>query len=77
MDWGVVVPSVDARVFRSGDGVGQGWLTGLGVSVEMPAGGLMLVPSVRGRFGSVLVREDSQSGITGLELSMTARFQGR
>lgn len=77
MDWGVVVPSVDARVFRSGDGVGQGWLTGLGVSAEMPAGGLVLVPSVRGRFGSVLVREGSQSGITGLELSMTARFRGR
>jgi len=74
MEWGVVVPSLDTRVFRSDDGVGQGWITGLGVSAEVPAAGQMLVPSVRARFGNVLVREGSDSSITGLEISLTARF---
>jgi hypothetical protein len=30
----VLVPSVDSRVFRTGDGVGQGYLTGAGAGLE-------------------------------------------
>jgi hypothetical protein len=32
------------------------------------------VPSARARFGNVLVREDTESAITGLELAATIRF---
>ncbi len=76
MGWGVLVPSGDVRLFRTDDGVGQGWLTGVGVATEIPAAGHLLVPSVRARFGTVLVRDDVESGITGLELSLTARMGG-
>lgn len=76
MGWGVLVPSGDVRLFRTDDGVGQGWLTGVGLATEIPAAGHLVVPSVRARFGTVLVRDDVESGITGLELSFTARMGG-
>jgi hypothetical protein len=69
-----LVPSVDARVFRRADGVGQGFLTGIGAALEYPAGTTILVPSVRGRFGSVIEREGSESGITGFEVGLATRF---
>ncbi len=74
--WGVLVPSVDSRVFRRDDGAGQGWISGAGVAAEIRMGGQTLIPAVRGRFGSVLVREGSESGITGLEFSLTTRLRG-
>lgn len=70
----VLVPGVDARVFRSADGVGQGWLTGVGAAAEFRAAGQVLAPSVRARFGNVLIREGQESGVTGLELALTSRF---
>ncbi len=68
-----LVPTVDVRVHRTEDGVGQGWLPGAGLGVEVPAGGWILVPTARARYGRVLVREGSESAITGLEVSLTAR----
>lgn len=53
-DHGVVMPSLDVRIFRRSDGLGQGVLTGLGVSAELPAGSLILVPTLRSRFGKLL-----------------------
>jgi hypothetical protein len=69
-----LLPTVDARVFRSSDGVGQGYVAGAGLAAELRAGSLVLVPSARARFGNVLVREDTESAITGLELAATIRF---
>ncbi len=67
------VPTVEFRIHRTADGVGQGWLPGAGLGVEIPTGGWVVVPTVRGRYGRILVREGSESAISGLELSITAR----
>ena len=70
---GVLVPTADVRVYRTADGVGQGWLPGAGLGLELAAGGWTVVPTVRGRYGRIVVREGSESPITGLEVSLTAR----
>jgi hypothetical protein len=70
----VFVPTVDVRLLRSGDGIGQGYLAGAGAAVELPAGPLVFTPALRGRFGNVTVRQGAESAITGLELALTARF---
>jgi hypothetical protein len=72
-----LLPSVDARVFRSADGAGQGYATSVGASAEMPAGTLTVVPSLRGRFGNVIVREGQESGFTGADVGLMIRFGGR
>jgi hypothetical protein len=77
MSFGVLIPTADARLLRSEDGSGQGHLLGGGLMAELRSGNLVLLPSVRGRFGRVVVREGSESGITGLELGLTARFRER
>jgi hypothetical protein len=69
-----LVPSADGRVFRRRDGVGQGWLGGIGASLEWPVGGALLVPSARAHFGSVVVREDERSGVTGVDLGLSLRL---
>jgi hypothetical protein len=74
---GALLPSVDGRVFRSGDGVGQGFGLGAGVAAEWPAGPVTLVPSARVRWGEVLVVEGAESGFTGVELGFTLRRGGR
>jgi hypothetical protein len=71
---GAVLPTIDARVFRSNDGVGQGYVAGIGLAAELPAGAFTLLPSARARIGNVLVREGIETGLTGLELSATIRF---
>jgi hypothetical protein len=70
----VLMPSVDARFFRSADGVGQGYAAGVGGSVELPLGGATLIPAARLRIGRVLVREDAETGLTGFDLGFTARL---
>jgi hypothetical protein len=71
---GVLTPSADLRVYRRSDGVGQGYIGGVGISMEWPVGGATLIPSARARLGSIDVREGSSSGVTGFEGGMTIRF---
>jgi hypothetical protein len=73
---GALVPGVDGRVFRSADGVGQGYATGAGAALELPLGGMTLVPSVRGRFGNVIARENAESAFTGVDAGLMVRFGG-
>jgi hypothetical protein len=75
LGFGVLVPNADMRLFRSADGIGQGYITGLGLGTELRAAGLLVTPSVRGRIGNVLVREGSESGVTGFEVGVTARMR--
>ncbi|HSW30322.1 MAG TPA: hypothetical protein VLH75_12635 [Longimicrobiales bacterium] len=74
MGSGFLTPRADVRVFRSGDGVGQGYVAGVGAAYEMRAGNVTLAPSVTGRIGQVTVREGQESGITGFEAGLTLRF---
>ncbi len=71
---GVWSPSADLRLYRRSDGIGQGYLAGVGASLEWPAGGATLIPSARVRLGSIDAREGSSSGVTGFEGALTVRF---
>lgn len=70
---GAFTPSVEGRVFRSGDGRGQGWYGGVGTAFELPAGPLVIVPSLRARLGRVVALEDAESRIAGGEAALTLR----
>lgn len=73
---GLLIPTVDARLLRRDDGEGQGWIVGVGTSLERRVGTLTLVPSVVGRIGSVEVSQGAESGITGVEVGMQLRHGG-
>jgi len=74
-----LLPDLGLRLFRSGDGVGQGWVATAGTALELRAAGtafgrnLVLAPSARVRVGNVLVREESDSDILGWEVGLTVR----
>lgn len=71
----LVQPLVEVRLLRRQDGVGQGFLVGAGGSVEWRlTPGVALAPTVKARFGNVLVRAGQESGFTGLDLGMSLRF---
>jgi hypothetical protein len=70
---GALLPSVDGRIFRSADGVGQGYGVGAGAQAEWPAGAVTLVPSARVRWGRVLVLAGAESPFTGVELGFALR----
>jgi hypothetical protein len=74
---GAVLPSTDLRVFRSADGVGQGYALGFGTSAEIPFTGGTFIPTVRARVGNVVVNDDVRSGFVGSELGIMFRFGGR
>ncbi|CAN5670661.1 hypothetical protein BH23GEM7_BH23GEM7_12080 [soil metagenome] len=71
---GVLMPSADVRLFRSDDGLGQGSLLGVGAALEWPAGEVTLVPTLRARLGNVVVRTDSESTLTGLDIGLGIRY---
>jgi hypothetical protein len=81
MGFGTLLPSVDLRLFRREDGVGQGYVISAGAAAERAVAegaiggrGLILVPTVRARFGNLMVGEGVSSGFTGAELGFTVRF---
>jgi hypothetical protein len=69
----VLLPSVELRLVGNDDGIDQGYTVSAGTGAEVPLGTVELVPSVRLRFGRLTVRENQESGITGLELGLTLR----
>ena len=71
---GFLTPRVDVRVFRSQDGVGQGYVAGVGAAYEVRSGTVTFAPFATGRMGRVTVREGAESGITGFEAGLTLRF---
>jgi hypothetical protein len=70
----LVRPAVDVRVLRRADGTEQGYTATVGGSADVPVGSLTLAPTARGRFGNVLLRDQAESGFSGVELSLTLRF---
>lgn len=72
---GWLQPRADVRLFRSEDGVGQGFQLGVGSSAEVGIGsGVTLVPVVIARIGNVEVRDGLSSGFTGAEIGVSVRF---
>ncbi|MEX2531027.1 MAG: hypothetical protein WD960_09670 [Gemmatimonadota bacterium] len=72
----VLAPSAEVRVLRREGGEDQGLLAGVGTSVEVPAGGMLVVPSVRVRFGSAVIREGSSSSFVGFDAGLRLRRGG-
>ena len=54
-------------------GIDQGYTITAGSGLEVPLGGVYAIPSARLRFGHITVRENQESGFTGLELGLTLR----
>lgn len=79
MPWGrgMLLPSADVRLFRTADGVGQGAAATVGTAAEWPAGAVVLAPTLRARFGNVLVHQGAESGFTGADLGLFVRFGAR
>jgi hypothetical protein len=68
-------PLVELRLLRRQDGTGQGYLLGVGGSVERRISDrLAIAPTIKGRFGSVLVREGQESGFTGVDVGLAVNF---
>lgn len=86
----LLVPAADLRVFRREDGVGQGYVLGVGTSAEYRLGGgsrgsggwttadrgLVLIPTLRLRLGNLLAAEDAESRFTGADVGLSVRFGG-
>jgi hypothetical protein len=73
----VFMPSADGRLFRAEDGIGQGHLGGLAATLEVSAGAVRIAPLVRVQFGSVLVRQGMESGLTGMDMGITVNLGSR
>jgi hypothetical protein len=70
-------PKADVRILRRADGTGQGFATSIGADFVIPFQSWTLVPSVHGRAGSLVLRDDVKSGFTGFDLGFTVLFGAR
>jgi hypothetical protein len=69
----VLQPSVDLRVLGNADGLEQGYALTAGTAVELPVGGVHLIPLARARLGSLTVRQGLSSGYGGAEIGLSVR----
>lgn len=73
---GVVRPSLRLRVFRTEDGIGEGYNADLGVAGRWRVGDVRVGPTLAFRFGSVDVTEGSSTGFRGGEIGLSVTFGG-
>jgi len=73
---GTIRPSLRLRVFRTDDGVGEGYSADLGVAGGWRAGGVRVGPTLSFRFGSVDVTESASTGFQGGEIGLSLAFGG-
>lgn len=67
----MLLPGLHARAFRSADGVGQGYLGGASLALEINQGSLRIEPGLRGQAGRVLMGGGRTSGLIGLDASLS------
>lgn len=72
-----LMPAAELRIFRRSDGVGQGHLASVGASAEWPTGPVVLLPTLRGRFGKALLWDGAESSVRGAEVGMGIRYRTR
>jgi hypothetical protein len=70
----VLVPTIDGRFFRRGSGLGQGYLGGAGLGLEIPFGSHSVTPGGRFRFGNLVVEEGVESRLAGFDFSVDFHF---
>lgn len=71
------MPAAELRIFRRSDGIGQGHLASVGASAEWPVSAVVLLPSVRARFGEALMWDGAESSVRGAEIGLGLRFRQR
>lgn len=69
----VLVPVAEVRTLRREDGFQQSHLGSLGASLEWPFGRATVIPTVRGRFGTILLWEGETASVRGVELGFSVR----
>jgi hypothetical protein len=73
--FGALAPAVDVRVFRSDDGLGQGYAAGIGSTAELRLGATATaVPSVRARVGRLVASEGVETSLLGFDIGLGLRF---
>jgi len=72
----VLTPGVDLRVQTRGPAAFGGFVATGGLGAEAPLGSVVLLPSLRARFGSVKDSDGTSSTLTGIELGLGIRFGG-
>lgn len=70
----VLTPTAELRLVRRSDGLGQGYIGGIGTGLEFTTGVATLIPSFKVRVGNTQLLEGSDSGISGFEGGLTVRF---
>ncbi len=76
-----MIPQAEITVFRAEDGVGQGWVTTTGSTLDIRLAGnsssarLILSPSGQIRFGHVTIAQGSESDFLGWEVGLTMRVE--
>jgi hypothetical protein len=71
---GLLRPRAELRVLRRDDGIGQGYAVAAGADLEQRVGQVTLLPSLRGRYGNIVLRQEAESGFTGFEAGIGIRF---
>jgi hypothetical protein len=70
----VFVPTADVRLLGTETETDQGYTMSIGTGAELPIGAARLVPHVRGRFGSLSIRDGISRAFTGIDAGMSLRF---
>jgi hypothetical protein len=73
----VLLPNVDARVFRRASAEDQGYVTGVGLALESTVGQIMFVPGARVRFGRLVADQSTDTPVSGFEVGLTLRSARR
>jgi hypothetical protein len=74
--FGILAPTTDVRLFRNGDGVGQGVMGGAGLALELSllGGAVTLVSMARARYGYLLVSKGLKTGVMGTDFGAGLRL---
>lgn len=76
-----MIPRAELTIFRAEDGVGQGWVTTVGSTLDIRLAGnsssarLILSPTGQLRLGHVTIEQGSMSDFLGWELGLTMRVE--
>jgi hypothetical protein len=70
----VLTPTAELRMVRRSDGLGQGFIGGIGTGLEFTTGVATFIPSAKIRVGTAQLVDERETGIQGFESTLTVRF---
>jgi len=74
---GVITPRIDVRGVGGRNGANSGYTAMVGVSAELPAGGLVLAPTLQVGLGSIEPATGTRSTAVGADIGFVVRFGSR